>query len=235
MTFGKFKFTLIELIITITIFLVLIALLLPALSVVKLKANRTKCNSNIRQYVMTQILYAKDNDGYLINGERRPLGLNDSMLRWPLESYDFMVEEYGISDLLCRNGHAGGVLDYNVVYGPQTGYMYFGNHGDLQKMLPDYQLPKKITHTFNSVLFSDAITRSTTWKFTWVPHVRSKHRVNDGGLIPLKEISRVEGGNFGFLDGSVQWVDVKHLEEFRVIENTVINETIFGLFPPAGF
>lgn len=58
-------FTLIELLVVVTIIITLIALLLPALSKVKVTARRTHCLSNIRNQSVAFITYANDNDGWL--------------------------------------------------------------------------------------------------------------------------------------------------------------------------
>src|SRR6266516_2419344 len=54
-------FTLIELLVTIAIIGILAALLLTALSSVRLKAQRVHCLSNVRQLALGSFMYARDN------------------------------------------------------------------------------------------------------------------------------------------------------------------------------
>jgi prepilin-type N-terminal cleavage/methylation domain-containing protein len=85
-------FTLVELLVVIAIIALLIAILLPTLKKAKESANRVKCCSNLRQLVMSMMMYSTDDKKHIYLYSDGPGG-NDSL--YPLHPWPAPKDPYG--------------------------------------------------------------------------------------------------------------------------------------------
>ena len=71
-------FTLVELLVVISIIALLMAVLLPALTKARRTAKRVVCMSNMKQLLIAWMAYAENNDGKLVNGGQSPAPIDDA-------------------------------------------------------------------------------------------------------------------------------------------------------------
>ena len=100
---GARGFTLIELLVVIAIIAILAAMLLPALSRAKQKADRTVCLNNQKQLTLAWIMYTDDNDGKLppnasTTAAGQPSWIN-GVLSWDLPPAPANPENYNLANL----------------------------------------------------------------------------------------------------------------------------------------
>jgi prepilin-type N-terminal cleavage/methylation domain-containing protein len=67
---DKRAFTLIELLVVVAIISVLVAILLPALSLARQRAKITQCTSQLRQWGTVHLMYAQDNGDWFMAGDK---------------------------------------------------------------------------------------------------------------------------------------------------------------------
>jgi prepilin-type N-terminal cleavage/methylation domain-containing protein/prepilin-type processing-associated H-X9-DG protein len=78
----KCGFTLVELLVVISIIAVLAAMLLPAIGLVKQAANSTRCQSNLRQFGIAGSAYSSDWNGLVLPCEGRGTAGPTSTIKW---------------------------------------------------------------------------------------------------------------------------------------------------------
>ena len=208
----KRKFTLLELLIVITIIIILTALLLPTLSRSKKQAVRVVCMSNLKQCFIANLAFAKDNDSNLVkagsnnqNLDTYKSGLNDMRILAPYLDEDFSI-------WTCPNVYQEYKLDNPANTKGQLRCNYFYYPANTSS---SYYTPLKVeAQSPEDNLMSDQC-------YYWVTGYRNPHMYggkyflpfyNNPSLVMYKE-GDPEGVNATFADGHGEWFDFSEIKE----------------------
>ncbi len=212
-------FTLVELLVVITITAVLAALLLPSLAAAKEKSRRAVCKSNLHQDIMALHMYGDDNQQIL------PSPVNNHG-----QAYTIRMSDLTYSNIVSYLGDERPLYCPNILFGGQTnhdldgyiiGYSYLAGSSALASGKGPDSTPTvtKLTDPGTTQLLADANywTKDTT-KMKIAPHTvagsaTAKNSSFTTGLPGEKssDIGAV-GGNIGYLNGSVTWKSIGQMD-----------------------
>ncbi len=199
-------FTLVELLVVISIIALLAGLLMPAISAAKSKANRVDCLNNVKQLVLSLHMYADDYQGYMPprdyqSGEvwvdrLKSYYQNDNLLRCPADRgtnrSTYLMN--GFIDLLLTQSFSGNTDDFFGAY--KTG----GFEGVKWSTIP---FPSETISVGERLQDSD----DDSYMDIWPPPYGSDHLTEvDHGKHTAAGGFRAGGSNFGFADGSARFL-----------------------------
>ncbi|HLH53941.1 MAG TPA: type II secretion system protein [Verrucomicrobiae bacterium] len=223
-------FTLVELLVVISIIAILLALLMPSIARAKLKANQTSCLNKMRQLTMAATMYSNDHDEEFpprrLTTNAWPHKLKPYYLNWQI--------------LACPSDHFGiaGLVQNDV--SPNRSYLIngFNDYFKVSLSPADYKLVQqwKFAHGMkvaaikkpsDTILFGEKRTGSRHVHMD----IDQGKRGND-----FEEIEHARHGqvsNFAFVDGSVRFVK-KYGELYPENLWAVIEEFRYPPGPPQG-
>lgn len=216
---SRIAFTIIELLVVIAVIALLLAIILPMLSMAKEKSRRLVCKSNVKQFILATHVYANN------YADRLPSGSRGNTPTLTDEIRDAMVKYSGDEKILiCPwlgkpfNTPGGWVYrEYNVI-----GYNYLGGHPDTPWSGPNEWISPQSTSDRSEM---PLVTELNAWcvseKMTFAPHGKRGAILEGGDAcnrsangIPSQEIG-AEGGNIGLLDGSVSWKNIENMKVYN--------------------
>lgn len=196
-------FTLIEILVVITIISILAAMLLPALKETRNKAKRASCMNNLRQVGMGLIMYATDWDGWF------PPNDNTYLLAHQYQMVSSIYPGYIKNWMAFNCSNTDPEPQYNTFINGDISYIYLGNLNAL--IWPSYTVPSRNTDNTELILIGDYEAVG------WFGHyIGSRWEVYGG---------QPEGGNYFFLDGSTRWKMPRQLTRYTVNDGS--NSNVF--------
>jgi prepilin-type N-terminal cleavage/methylation domain-containing protein/prepilin-type processing-associated H-X9-DG protein len=223
-------FTLVELMVVIAIIAILMALLMPAISRAKAKANQISCLNNMRQLTLAATMYANDHD------EEFPAR------RIPTNAWPHKLKPYYVNwqIIACPSDHFGIVGLFANDVNPKRSYLIngFNDYFKVNLSPGDYKAFQQwryahgmkvtaISRPSETILFGEKRSGS--------PHVHmDTDQGNRGNDFEEIEHSRHgAGSNFSFIDGSVRLIK-KYQELYPENLWAVINDFRYPPGPPQG-
>lgn len=221
-------FTLLELLVVISIIVLLMAMLVPALGLAKEHARRNICRNHIHQLIPSLYIYGEDHRSFL------PSGLSDSGPdeHTPVMSTEMYSKVVAILTdarfMQCpwlKKPFTGSGWKYDG-YGYVLGYNYLGGHQGTPWTPLSYPLfeqwysPQQTSERSDMPIITELNAWTTGEHRTFAPHGRSgpilSYMQEGTGGQTAVEVGAV-GGNTGFLDGSVCW---KKIGQMRVYQGS---------------
>lgn len=211
-------FTLIELLITISVIAILMSMLLPALNSVREKGRMIDCIGRLSQLGISQIQYSSDSDGYYVLGSQGLLALKNGSYIRSYSDASCKSEKHTNSSTTCYGsysnnsdaqywrqcrvegplnaGVSGGKPGSALVYHAATGYLAFFIHTNRLKQASKGEM------FFDSSNYNPGQTGITAGHYQMSEvFINQTKESYDSGLKGMPHLRHQEGINILYTDG----------------------------------
>jgi len=228
-------FTVIELLVVISILVLLMAILLPSMRRAREVTWRTLDSAHLHQFTTACFAYAGDNFTFYPVGrrERAFQQINADDLVWfNLDTWETLRDDYALSEesTMClsvgRQKWYFKPRPFGNEYETHIGWIYWGNRAEYSFGGDEYKFPVKTStpnvtsRTLANCMHYDAATMGYSWG-SFMPHVKHDalpHTLigRSAGYFPTGVVPNPgpEGMANAYTDGSAGWVDIGDMETY---------------------
>jgi prepilin-type N-terminal cleavage/methylation domain-containing protein/prepilin-type processing-associated H-X9-DG protein len=232
-TNEKRGFTLIEVLVVITIISILVAVLTPALATAREKARRTQCLNNMRQLGTAQMIYASDRDSWFWYADCEPVAV--PLWGWGIPRSEAFVP-YPAIGVYDRNSFSNYVKSSDILFCPSSLRKQAANGLPRNEKRPFGKL-HEVNHHYSHVRCLSSqlgpryplmFERSDYSGYMMMGFVSATEEMpfTFGSVLAYTANSNhgAEGGNVLYVDGRVEWKKGTELGPFYGVSATRYNK-----------